>query len=111
MRLTPDGDPVFVLRGIDQSRDLVVYALLARGEFIRNPYLYQARLAAEMLVSGQQAMTLVFVHDRTPPSVPLEQQPVLALMNEAVASLRARRADGSVDRPSFASHQRMTQQP
>ena len=87
--VTPDGDPVFVLRGIDQNRDLVIYALLANGAFVRNPYLHQVRLAAEMLVRGRQAMTLVYVQDRTPPSGPLEQQPALALLREAVASLRA----------------------
>ncbi len=86
--VTPDGDPVFVLRGIDQNRDLVIYALLADGAFVRNPYLHQVRLAAEMLVRGRQAMTLVYVQDRTPPSGPLEQQPALALLREAVASLR-----------------------
>ena len=85
----PGGEPVFVLRGMDQSRDLVAYALVADGRVIENPYLAQLQLALRMLVGGRRPMTLVYVQDRNPPALPFERQPAIALLTQALAHVRA----------------------
>jgi hypothetical protein len=83
------GEPVFVLRGMDQSRDLVAYALLSDGRVVDDPYVEQARMALRMLVGGRRPMTLVYVQDRNPPPVPLERQPAMAMLARALALVRA----------------------
>lgn len=83
----PGGVPVFVLKGMDQSRDLVAYALVADGRVIENPYLEQVRLALKMLVSGRRPMTLVYVQDRNPPALPLDRQPAVLLLARALGLL------------------------
>lgn len=85
----PSGEPIFVLRGIDEHRDLVAYALVSDGEVVGNPYLFQVGLAAKMLVGGRRPMTLVYVQDPNPPAVPIGQQPALALLSTALGMLSA----------------------
>lgn len=89
-----DGTPVFVLRGMDQSRDLVAYALLSDGRVVENPYVEQVRLALRMLVGGRRPMTLVYVQDRNPPPVPLERQPAMALLARALGLVKAQAGGG-----------------
>lgn len=85
----PAGEPVRVLRGTDQSRDLVAYVLIVDGQAIADPYIEQARLALRMLVGGRRPMTLVYAQDRDPPAVPLAQQPAVTLLASALRHLRA----------------------
>jgi hypothetical protein len=84
-----DGTPVFVLRGLDESRDLVAYALVANGEVVEDPYRAQVGLALRMLVSGRRPMTLVYVQDPNPPAVALDAQPAIALLSRAIEHVRA----------------------
>lgn len=58
------GLPVHVLRG-RYGEGLAVYSLHYNDSFISNPYLFQIRSAAGLLVSPSRPMTLFFVHDRT----------------------------------------------
>lgn len=95
----PGGEPVFVLRGIDEDRNLVIYALVADGQLVRNPYVSQMALAAKMLVGGRRPMTLVYVQDPRPSAVPFGQQPAVRLLLAALEQL----AEASSAKPEKAS--------
>lgn len=92
----PSGEPVFVLRGIDESRDLVAYALLADEGFVENPYVFQVTSAMKMLVGGRRPMTLVYVQDREPPAGEFARQPAARVLAAALAAMR------SAERPDAA---------
>jgi hypothetical protein len=79
------GDPVFLLRGIDGHRDLVIYALVSDGQVVGNPYLFQVTLGLKTLAGGRRPMTLVYVQDPSPSAVPLSEQPSVRLLERALA--------------------------
>jgi len=84
--------PVFVLRGIDSDRTLVVYALRYRDGFVGNPYLTQAVASLRLLVSGRQPMTLFYVEDPQGAArgqVPIDGAPAARLLVAAIDSYLA----------------------
>ncbi len=52
---------IHVLRGMRAG--MAAYALVYRGQTVANPYVFQIRVAPELLLTGQRPLTLVFAED------------------------------------------------
>lgn len=89
--------PVHLLTGESEGRrDLVVYGLLYRDRFIDNPYIFQLRMAGELLFSRPWPMTLFFVHDpNSPAELPIERLPATRLLLDAIRSFLAQAQGGA----------------
>lgn len=78
---------VHVLPGMDKG--VAAYALVYRGATVASPYLFQLRVAPELLLGGQRPLTLVFAEDVAgDPSAPADQSPAVRSVVAAVAALR-----------------------
>lgn len=86
--------PVHVLRGSSESgQGLAVYVLEYGERFIADPYWFQLRLAGPLLISARQPMTLLFAFDdRAVPSTPLDAEPAVHVLIEAVNGFAAQRS-------------------
>jgi len=85
---------VHVLPGMQQS--LAAYALIYRGETVASPYVFQLRVAPELLLTGQRPLTLVFAEDPSGTGAgTLEQSPVVRAVVSAVAALAGRSTNPS----------------
>jgi hypothetical protein len=81
--------PVFVLRGEGGSPDLVAYALRSGGAYIDEPVRWQFLQALRLLWSGRAPLALIYVHDTAATTAPLDQQPALLLLRDALAAYEA----------------------
>ena len=82
------GSPVnvHVLPGMQGG--MAAYALMYRGRTIANPYLFQIRVAPELLLTGQRPLTLVFAEDAEgSASGASAQSPAVRSVVAAVAAL------------------------
>lgn len=80
---------VHVLPGMPDS--LAAYALIYRGHTIASPYVFQLRVAPELLLTGQRPLTLVFAEDPAGSAADaLEQSPVVRAVVAAVSALAGR---------------------
>jgi len=69
---------------------MAAYALVYRGHTIASPYLFQIRVAPELLLTGQRPLTLVFAEDPSAnASADPDQSPVVRSVVAAVAALAA----------------------
>lgn len=84
--------PVHVLTSqSEDSRNLLVYALLYEDRFIDSAWLFQIRTAGELLFSRRKPMTLLLVHDRKFREEAIEQSAAVRLLFEAIGSFMAQR--------------------
>ena len=82
--------PVHVLRPMPGGTALAMYVLHYNGEFVENPLWFQMRIAAELLVTRRQPMTLFFAHDLSAPGDPaIDTLPSVSLLLAAVEQLTA----------------------
>jgi hypothetical protein len=69
---------------------MAAYALVYRGRTIASPYLFQIRVAPELLITGQRPLTLVFAEDPAGnASAAADQSPAVRSIVAAVAALAA----------------------
>lgn len=80
---------VHVLPGMQQS--LAAYALIYRGRTVASPYVFQLRVAPELLLTGQRPLTLVFAEDQSGSgSDAVEQSPTVRAVAAAISALVGR---------------------
>jgi hypothetical protein len=86
--------PVHVLRGSSESgQGLAAYVLEYGERFVGDPYWFQLRLAGPLLISARQPMTLLFAFDeRAVPTTPLEEEPAMDVLVDAINGFAAQRA-------------------
>lgn len=82
------GVPLHVLRGAGSSRAFALYALHYGESFVGDPFLFQLRLAGQLLVGGRRPMTLFFVQAATAPRE-LEGSAPVTLLAAAVSTFLA----------------------
>ena len=73
----------------DGRRGLAMYVLEYDGRFIENPVAFQLRTAAELLVTGRKAMTLILASDLAGEPKNPDQAPAAALLLAAVSRFEA----------------------
>jgi hypothetical protein len=83
---------VHVLPGMAQN--LAAYALIYRGQTVAHPYLFQVRVAPELLLIGQRPLTLVFAEDPAGAgATTVEQSAAVRALVAAVSALSVGRGN------------------